>query len=325
MEQALISVIVPVYNIETYVEKCIRSIREQTYRNLEIIVVNDGATDQSGNICHKIADTDSRIQVIDQENGGLSEARNVGLRIAKGEYIAFIDGDDYIDAQMYEKLYARITSDQSELALCNIRYVDDEGQCLSAGNFDLNAGVLDEKTFWEGYHGNLHIPYVVAWNKLYKKEIFEDIAFDKGKIHEDEFILHKIISRCEKISVLTDPLYNYVQRSESIMGGAYNVKRLDAVEAFNIRLSYFAGKYKCFIRWNMLRTLGVLIDAKEHLDFSVEINKERYNELCKIYKKNFRRYISELDIVLIVKSLLFCYSRPVYMWLRRIIKEGSKI
>lgn len=324
MQHELISVIIPVYNVEEYVEKCINSILDQTCNNLEIIIINDGSTDQSSNICHSLALTDSRIHVIDQENAGLSEARNAGLRIAKGAYIAFVDGDDYIDDRMYETLYNRLILDKSDLALCNIRYVDENQRCLDEKRYNLKNEVLCEERFWHGYYGQFHIPYVVSWNKLYKREIFKDIAFDKGKIHEDEFILHKIISQCERISIIKDCHYNYVQRAGSIMSTSYNVRRLQAVEACERRLIYFAQGDKKYINPTMIRILGVLRDAKENLDFSVETNRNKYNEMICIYKKILLKYFIHLKAAVIIKSLLFLYCSPAYMWLRRIKRVLGK-
>lgn len=324
MRQVLISVIVPVYNIEPYVERCIRSILNQTYDNLEIIAVNDGSTDNSGKLCHRIAETDPRIRVINQKNLGLSEARNAGLRIAKGSYIAFVDGDDYIDEQMYEKLYEKLMQDRSDLALCNIRYVNENGQVIDENKFDLKDEILCENDFWEGYYGKLQIPYVVSWNKLYKRETFKGIFFDKGKIHEDEFVLHKIISRCGKISVIKEPFYNYVQRPESIMCSSYNIQRLQAMEAYNIRLAYFVEKNENFICSTMTRMLGVLLDAKEKLDFSDKANRKRYYEMVKVYKRNFRQCFSRLDMTVTMKSLLFLFCSPIYMYLRRLKMEKTK-
>lgn len=323
MKHELISVIVPVYNIETFVERCINSILSQTYKNLEIIIVNDGSTDHSGDICHEIAHNDIRIQVIDQKNVGLSEARNTGLRMAKGSYIAFVDGDDYIDERMYEILYKRLIQDDSNLALCNISYVDENLQCIDGERFPLENDVLDEVIFWKGYYGQFHIPYVVSWNKLYRRELFENIAFDKGKVHEDEFILHKIISRCRSISVIKDCLYNYMQRAGSIMGSSYNVRRLQAVEALERRLVYFSQGDKQFIGPTMSKILGLMMDAKECLDFEVEINRKKYDELARTYKKCFWKYIRNLGFTVILKSLLFLCCSPVYMRLR-IIKRNRQ-
>lgn len=324
MQQVLISVIVPVYNIELYVEKCIKSIIAQTYRNLEIIIVNDGSTDNSFDICCKLAINESRIRIVNQKNAGLSEARNAGLRIARGSYIAFVDGDDYIDEQMYEKMYERLIEDQSDLVLCNIRYVDEMRQGLdkSRFRFDLKDEILCENEFWKGYYGSLQIPYVVSWNKLYKRELFNGITFDKGKIHEDEFILHKIISRCGRISVIREPFYNYVQRLGGIMNSPYRAQRLQSVEAYNLRLQYFVQNEKNFINPTMLKIFTSLLDAKENLDFSDMANSKRYNEMVKIYKRNFRQYFNQLNMTVMMKSLLFFVCSPVYLWLRK-IKRGK--
>lgn len=237
----LISIIIPVYNVEKYLDKCIDSVVNQTYTNLEIILVNDGSTDNSPAICNNWADKDNRIKVISKENGGLSDARNAGLAAANGEYIAFADSDDYIEPDMYEKLINTIYQTESDIALCKFRYVYETEQysVCSADSFDITeysafnamSALIDDRI------------RQVVWNKLYKTQLIKDILFDAGKFHEDEFWSYKVIGKASKIAEIDYTGYNYLQRENSIMNKRYSIRRLDALEAKCLRQSYLDSEY----------------------------------------------------------------------------------
>ncbi len=240
----MISVIVPVYNVEKYLERCINSIANQTYKDIEIILVNDGSTDGSLEICRKYAAADNRIQVIDKPNGGLSSARNAGIAVAKGEYIGFVDSDDYIRPDMYEKLYSRITAAEADIAVCGYRWVDEKGVDLPGYASIVEDEVCSKDEIFVKFTNNNYFYYVTAWNRLYKKRLFDSVKFPEGKLHEDEFTAHLFYDRCEKIACCKDRLYNYVQRADSIMSSVYSHTRLDALEAFIQRMEYFVSKGK---------------------------------------------------------------------------------
>lgn len=214
----LISVIIPVYNVEAYLQRCIESVINQTYRNLEIILVDDGSTDKSGAICDSYALKDKRICVFHKENGGLSDARNYGVSKAQGTYIAFVDADDYIAPEMLGLLYERMQKDNSDMAVCGYRYVDEKGKFLIDKNGE--NPICDEVlTGDEAIHKLEHHKkwyFTVVWNKLYRRCLFEDIEFLKDKYHEDEYIAHHIYNRCDRISFIHNELYYYVQRAGSI-------------------------------------------------------------------------------------------------------------
>lgn len=237
----LISVIIPVYNVEKYLCQCIESVLNQTYENIEIILVDDGSVDCSPQICEEYALKDNRIVVIHKKNGGLSSARNAGIKICKGNYLCFVDSDDYIHQQMIEKLYYALKKTEADLVICGFKYVYDEefqGQkkqiCSKINNEVINSKEAMKRLFiingWQ---------YVVAWNKLYKTQTFENLFFKEGYIHEDEIIIHKIFEKNKKIVLISDVLYNYRQRDGSIMKTKYNIQRLDLFKAFEDRIIYF--------------------------------------------------------------------------------------
>lgn len=236
-----ISIIVPIYRVENYIGKCIDSIIRQTYNNLEIILVNDGSPDNCGKICDEYAKLDNRIKVIHKENGGLSDARNVGIEAASGKYIAFVDGDDYIHPQMYELMYNSIIENDADISVCRYKSVKEEEseKYEQINNVEWVVLESDKDKFEYSLGPNTIVCFTVAWNKLYKAEIFNDICYPYGKIHEDEFTTYKTIERAKKIVYTDNELYYYVQRDGSIMNKAFDKRRLWILDAFQERLELY--------------------------------------------------------------------------------------
>lgn len=237
----LISVIVPVYQVESYLDRCICSIVEQTYENLEILLVDDGSTDRSGEICDVWAERDSRIRVIHKENGGLSDARNTGMAEATGELLGFVDSDDWIEANMYQLLYTRLAESDSDMAACGV-IMDYEDGCPSRMLTGPGEMVLDTEDALWGLIAYTRIQQPV-WYKLYKTEQIKDIPFPAGKCHEDAFWTYQAIARAKKVCVFDTPCYHYLQRGGSIMGSKFSLKRLDALEAELEMLRFVEEKY----------------------------------------------------------------------------------
>lgn len=235
-EEKLISVIVAVYNIESYVEKCIESIAEQTYGKIELILVDDGSTDKSGVICDRYAEEDSRIRVIHKQNGGLSDARNHGLDAAKGDYIGIVDGDDWVHPQMYEIMAAKLVETGADMCTCWYERSDS-----GFADVKLDANDLDVKVL-SGADALIDIetPHVVAWNKLYKRELFDGIRYPVGRYHEDEFVAHRIFRKCNGIAVVDPhyPLYFYTDRGDSIITNRSGKHIEDALAALQDRVDF---------------------------------------------------------------------------------------
>ena len=240
-QKELISVIVPVYKVEKYLDRCVQSIVDQTYRNLEIILVDDGSPDNSPALCDAWVEKDSRIKVIHKENGGLSDARNAGMAIATGELMGFIDSDDYIEPEMYQLLFERMKVDDSDIVACGVEMVFEDGTpsrlLTYSGEFVLNTIQAMEAIIQEKY---LKQP---VWYKLYKSALVRDLMFPVGKYHEDVFWSYQAVARARQVSVLDRPCYYYIQRSGSIMGEGYSLKRLDALEAKLQRLEFVRNEY----------------------------------------------------------------------------------
>lgn len=297
MENELISIIVPIFNVAPYLEKCVNSIINQTYKNLEIILVDDGSTDESASICDKLKEKDNRIIVIHKENGGLSDARNAGMSVAKGDYFGFVDSDDYIDKTMYEKLYKAMRNSNSNISLCNYDFVYENGELYCENPNVIDNGELTKDEFFNKLFIAYNHFYVVAWNKLYDKEIFNSLEFEKGRLHEDEFIIHKIIDRCNKVACIEEPLYFYVQRDNSIMNQKKSVKNLDVIDALYERYLYFK-KNKQF-------------DNARHTEIRAYSNFLEIIQYLKI-KENF---FVQFKMLLSVSKMLKFDLRIIKLWI----------
>lgn len=223
-DRPTISVIVPVYRVEKYLDKCVNSIVNQTYKNLEILLVDDGSPDCCGSMCDKWAIKDSRIQVIHKKNGGLSEARNIAISKASGRYIGFVDSDDYIEPDMYELLLRTLLESKADVSSC---YALDEPEakpfCSKRGRRYVT--LKDCEAVRDLFVSNQYLRHA-AWNKLYKKEIFDEIRFPVGRIYEDSGVMYKIMDRINKVACLDAYLYHYVQREDSIIHSAYNSQKI---------------------------------------------------------------------------------------------------
>lgn len=213
----LISVIVPIYNVEKYLARCIDSIVNQTYKNLEIILVDDGSPDSCPQMCDDYAKKDSRIKVVHKKNGGLSDARNAGMAVATGEYISFIDSDDWIETSMFELLLNNIFQYDCEISCGGIMMVWENGG-KKEPLFPIDKTVVIKGTK-EAILDLIQKKHIIqpVWNKLYKKSVIKDVPFPVGKINEDEYWSWKAVSRANGVVCSETVVYNYLQRNNSIM------------------------------------------------------------------------------------------------------------
>ncbi len=231
---ALISVIIPVYRVEAYLRRCMDSVLAQTYRNMEIILVDDGSDDGCPAICDEYAGQDERVKVIHQKNAGLSGARNAGIEMSQGRYLAFVDSDDYLASDFLEQLYRACVDTDSDMSVCRWEYV--KGEAIP------EKGSKETKVFTgRQMMANLYIPdgayFVVAWNKLYKRELFETIRYPLGRIHEDEATTYRIYHQVKQAAYVDASLYGYFVTPSSITRG-FNPKRLDWVKAGAERIDF---------------------------------------------------------------------------------------
>lgn len=252
----LISVIVPIYKVEAYLDRCVQSIVDQTYADLEIILVDDGSPDGCPAICDAWAERDSRIKVIHKENGGLSDARNAGMAIANGELISFIDSDDSIAPEFMEKLCQAMTRYDADIAECAVSYVDEDGNLLRCRQA-APVQVMDKMEALRRLVTEDGI-YQTVWNKLYRRHVAMGILFAVGKYNEDEFWTYQVFDRIGRLAVVGECLYNYLQRGSSIIGVGYNARRLDGLQAQFQRMQYLK-KYEplAVLAWQRLMLHGM--------------------------------------------------------------------
>ena len=237
-KQPLISIIVPCYNTEDYIEQCLDSLIHQSYKKLEIILVNDGSTDDTDAKIQPYLSED-RIRYIIQENKGLPGARNTGLDIMKGEYVCFIDSDDFIHKDYVKTLYENLIKTDADISICDfLLYYDDAPIDIETQPVE---ETLDVKSRDEGMDCiNTNYRYILAWNKLYKAHIFDNIRYPLGKLHEDEFVVHHIFYKTNKSVFTSRKLYSYRQgRKDSIMSNITIKNFNDAVEAFDDRIKFY--------------------------------------------------------------------------------------
>ena len=215
MNQPMISVIVPVYNVEAYLPKCVDSILAQTYKTLEIILVEDGTKDSSGKICDEYAKKDSRIRVVHKENGGLSSARNAGMDIARGDYFGFVDSDDWIEPEFYETMLSAAQKHDADLVCCGRFDVDGVtgektvGLCHPKEEVISAMEMLGRVFVWDNCDS-------AAWDKLYRRELFDEIRYPLGVYSEDVAIFYKLMEKANRVALVPKPMYNYLHRENSI-------------------------------------------------------------------------------------------------------------
>lgn len=242
MEYPLLSVIVPVYNVEKYLIRCVRSIQAQTYPNLEIILVDDGSPDRSGVMCDELAADDNRIRVIHKRNGGLSSARNAGLDSMRGEYVAFVDSDDWIEPDMYECLYHTMVQEGAQIACCGIALCDDE-KVLSYMNPNLSdSETMSREEALRSLTYNNRITNSVN-DKLYFHDIFKELRFKEGVVYEDAQIQPYCLDMAERVTYTAQPFYHYYQAGTSILRSNFSAKRLDMIRWSEERIVLYQEKY----------------------------------------------------------------------------------
>ncbi len=238
----VVSIIVPIYKVEKYLQACIDSICAQTYPWLEIILVDDGSPDQCGDICDANSEQDFRITVVHKQNGGLSSARNAGLDIASGKYVAFIDSDDTIHLRFVEILVELCEQYHCDIAQCDFLAIAEDSLKLPKNPRQIVSFYDGKQALYELCTSGEAMKYTIACNKLYRKRLFEKIRYPVGRINEDEFITYLLFWDAKKVAVTNEYLYYYLKHTTSIMGQKFSVKRLDGLVAFKERLNFLKEK-----------------------------------------------------------------------------------
>lgn len=287
--KSLISVIVPVYNVEPYVARCIESIINQSYKNLEIILVDDGSTDQSGKICDAYAAMDARIQVIHKKNGGLSSARNSGMRIAKGEYMGFVDSDDYIDVDMYESMVSHMDSDV-DVVVCG-RYIcpcDQKRERISLCYTAPKCIKMNSEQAVLEWLRHQMISFGV-YDKLYRKKVIGDLRFPDGRISEDITFVYNVLKKSRNVVHIGKAKYYNFQRPNSISRSPFFYRRIDYVIFLGEVCRDVRANYPDYIEYaDILYIQGLLFELNSIREAE---DRDKYINLEKRVKKALRHFI----------------------------------
>ena len=315
-----VSVIVPVYKVEQYLNKCVQSILDQTFRDFELLLVDDGSPDKCGDMCEAWAKKDGRIRVIHKPNGGLSDARNAGIVQANGDYLLFVDSDDWIEKDMLATLYGLIREADADMACCNFRSVNEDG----TQHWDdavITPGVWTEEDFWKQFFSSNAQTYCnVAWNKLYKKELFHTVRYPVGRINEDVYILYDLVSQCKKIAATDQIGYYYLFRAGSIMNRSGSLRKLTNPEAYINRARAFADRQLWYFSEESLMCAvhNMLLG-----DFGEGGKKSKeYRAVKREAKTVFSRLFRRMSLKRKISLSLFFISEPLARGFRKAFLMG---
>lgn len=289
-----LSIIVPVYNVASYLPRCVDSILAQTLTDFELILVDDGSTDESGNICDEYAQKDGRVIVIHKDNGGQSSARNTGLDIAQGEYVGFVDGDDYIDKEMYLHMYNLAKKSAAGIVTCGYACVDEltgEGKCYPDLSADLE--VSKEAFFCDYFAKYKYYVFTSVWNKIMRREYFESVRFPEGRIYEDEYVIPYLFSQAEKIYISRNTFYKYVSRNGSTLQSPYSKKQLDLLY-MGADQYYFFTKNSQYLQQEFAQDAFVSYYMKNY--FAITLHFPQHKRELGEYRVMFRKMLPSVIV-----------------------------
>ena len=307
-----LSIIVPVFNVEKWIDRCLKSILAQSFSDYELIIVNDGSTDSSLEICENYSKNDSRIVLLSKKNGGLSDARNYGLKHAKGDYVVFIDSDDFIEKNYLKELLTTIKKGNSDIAICGFYLTDSTGNKLSEWpaseklNFSVNKKIISGRDLLYYLYQESGWVNVPAWNKIYKRILLGNAPFKKGIFFEDSALIHHLVWNIKRISVIHKPLYNYVQRDNSILNSPVNIKKIKDRDLYSVdRIKFFkindSELYRLSVNAYRKWIIGLITDHNDLLNNT---------KLMHYFTHQFRKYhkVSAFDNKEQVKQFVGCIS-----------------
>lgn len=313
-----ISIIIPIYNVDKYLEKCLDSILNQTFKDFEVILVNDGSTDNSDIIIDRYSKLDNRLKAIHQKNGGVSHARNVGVKASKGEYIGFVDPDDWIYEDMFMNLYEVAISTNSDIVVCR-HYRQVDGQII---NKDEESEYIKEMNNKDGmkelFKGQLY--RFALWNKLFIRHLFDEIEFPEGRIHEDLSTTYKLFSKARKITYTNYSGYVYVKRENSILTTKFNKERLQSFIAWEEILEFMKKYYNdiyyivisCYTYWsidNMYYVLQQISNSKKEYLYIIQKSlRKNYKDILRNRTLSIKYKLLTLMICLDIRLILLMHN-----------------
>lgn len=299
---ARIAVVVPVYNVENYLERCINSILNQSFQDFKLILINDGSTDNSLKICELYQKSYNNIELIDQENMGLSVARNRGIERSSEKYIIFIDSDDYIHREMFKMLYENLIENQADISVGNHKKIYND-QKLSYRKADNIVRILSNIEAVERIVNKNDANMIIACGKLYKRSLFKDIRYPKDKYHEDEFVTYKLLYKSNKVVTSSAQLYYYTQRDKSITGDRYSLKRLEKLEALKEAIEFFNSQGDIYLeigaKYRYLLNIQI---AYYRIKFELSDEKQALRDLKSQYNLEYKKIKEHSEEISIIKK-----------------------
>lgn len=316
MNKDLVSIIIPFYKVEDYLNYVVESVVNQSYKNLEIILVDDGSPDDCPKLCDEWAKKDGRIRVIHKKNGGLSDARNAGLDIATGEYIVFLDGDDKMDVDAISILYKTLKKYDANVVMTDYYHLTNIEENPIIDKSDYQEEFVEGNEVFNLVFNKKYPMIMLSWGKMYKKELFNEIRFPQGKIHEDDFIIHRILAKTKRFVHIDTKLFLNSLRPGSITASKFNKKRLDAIDAKVDRV-LFCKEYKPEYYQTAIRQFLRTIMINYTFARMSNLNKEDYKYLNELYNENYKT-LKKKDIL----TTSFRYCRNItYLALRIYVKK----
>ncbi len=285
----LISVIIPIFNGQNHMQRCVDSVITQTYKNIEIVLINDGSTDSTPAICDSFAKMDSRVKVHHKENGGLSDARNVGIDISSGEYITFIDSDDFILPDYVEYLYSLITKFGAEMSICTHTVICRNGRRIVYGD-GTELSLSPQQTLKEIlYHGRVDLS---VWAKLYHRSLFEGVRYPYGKYFEDVGTTYRLIDKCQKIASGGTSKYEYILRSDSMISDKFTTRKLDLLEMTDRMAAYITEKYPSLASAALRRRVYARFSTINQMVHEAGMSEDR-REMIKFIRTHQKAVLSD--------------------------------
>lgn len=335
----LISVIIPAYNVERFVEDSINSVLSQSYKKLEIIIIDDGSTDRTGDICDEFAKNNSQISVIHTKNQGQGAARNIGLNVAKGQYIAFLDSDDYYESDALSSLLESVKRNDADMVVGRGIKVTEQGKICTedletvSHRFSNSEKIITEEDFWKRYSDNLY--YILVTTKLFKAELLSSIRFPEGHINEDVEFSKLTAIQANRIVSIDKHIYNYRMREGSTVHSAFKYKNLYVIDAIHGIIDYvnnseFSNKAKRYIiKLQFNRACKYMTDGHTYLDKGDKKSQKELRRLYNDYKPVARLLLkgfddsTRSDLPTKVTMRMYLFSRRLFFFLKR-IKRGNK-
>ena len=318
----LISVIVPIYGVESYLQQCVDSIINQTYNNLEIILVDDESPDNCGEMCDEYALRDSRIRVIHKKNGGLSDARNAGLNVAQGEYIVFVDSDDWMELDGIEYMYHLAIENSADLVIGGVEKIDDETKQIITTT---NNGTHELKVFDNKQEAikEFFLNGCASWARLYKKDVHKGVLFPVDEINEDEAVVLNLIEQCNNIVKTNYVVYKYRYRSQSITSTRWHIKKLAWYEHCKANLEFVKKKYPELVNYAESRYYASIIWCLNNMTADVRQFSNKIKELRKVLRKEMSNLLRRalLNKREKMRAYLLAYCYYLYVIVVKMMKK----